>query len=133
MANKSEYWQKYKELNGDKIRKQQAEYRKINKEKKDKDNLEYRSKNKSSRRDKDLQRLYGITLADYDKMYISQNGCCAICKIHQSEDKLTFCVDHCHITGKVRGLLCSKCNKAIGLFKDKIELLQKAINYLNGE
>ena len=56
-----------------------------------------------------------------------QNECCLICN---KNDEKALCVDHCHKTGKVRGLLCNKCNKALGLFNDNIELIKVAASYL---
>ena len=67
---------------------------------------------------------YGITLDDYNQMFLLQKGKCLICGKHQSETKFTFPVDHDHITGKVRGLVCRGCNVKIGWyesFKDKID------------
>ena len=63
-------------------------------------------------------------------MFNKQNGKCAICGKHQIELKQSLCVDHNHTTGKVNGLLCTRCNGAIGMFNDDIILLEKAINYL---
>ena len=79
--------------------------------------------------------LYGITLDDYDRMLTSQNNRCAICNNTSTGRKGTkyFAVDHCHTTGKVRGLLCHGCNAGIGYMKDDIELLEKAIAYLREE
>lgn len=71
---------------------------------------------------------YGITLEKFNKMMLEQNNCCAICKKAYKEKSL--CVDHCHVTGKVRGLLCNKCNKALGLLNDNCELLKTAASYL---
>ena len=70
---------------------------------------------------------------DYNGMFVKQQGCCAICGIHQSALGKALAVDHNHITLKVRGLLCSKCNLGIGnLMTDKgTELLYSAINYIN--
>jgi len=82
-----------------------------------------------------IQRTYGITAEDYYSMLVDQNGKCAVCESEEvnssrvSSGKLF--IDHCHDTGKVRGLLCSKCNHAIGLLNDDPELLHKAIAYLN--
>lgn len=81
-------------------------------------------------RNNDLIRLYGITMNDYNLMFVNQNGCCAICKKHQSEFKRTLAVDHNHETGKVRGLLCHACNNTLGLMKENIELLNYAIDYI---
>lgn len=66
----------------------------------------------------------------YDKLFVVQKGKCAICKAHQSKIKKKLCVDHDHTTGKVRGLLCGKCNTGLGFFKDRIENLSGAILYL---
>jgi len=57
-----------------------------------------------------------------------QHGVCAICRTRPAR---TLCVDHCHVTGQVRGLLCSGCNLGIGQFKDNPALLQAAIAYID--
>lgn len=75
-----------------------------------------------------LNKLYNIDLEDYNRMFTEQEGCCGICKRHQSEFKTALCVDHCHTTGKVRELLCDNCNTAIGKL-GSIEALEEAINY----
>jgi hypothetical protein len=76
-----------------------------------------------------LMSKYGLTKADKTKMHQKQNGSCAICK----EDVLLsdIVVDHCHTTGKVRGLLCNACNKAIGLLKDDPKRCIVMARYLN--
>lgn len=81
-------------------------------------------------RNKNYIKNYGITLDDYNDMFTSQNGCCKICKTHQSELPRSLAVDHCHETNKVRGLLCDKCNRGLGHFNDDIDLLTKAIKYI---
>lgn len=82
-------------------------------------------------RDRWLKRNYDILEKDYNKMFWEQDGRCAICRKHQTELKKTLSVDHNHITGKVRGLLCHNCNMAIGLFKENKNNLLCAINYLD--
>ena len=80
-----------------------------------------------------LKEKFGITLEDYEVMMYSQNGCCAICGRSESEATertKRLCVDHDHDTGKIRSLLCHKCNKALGLFRESPQLLQKAVDYL---
>ena len=80
-----------------------------------------------------LKHLYDLTLEDYDILYNKQKGRCAVCGIHQSELGRLFDIDHNHITKEIRGLLCNKCNQAIGLFNvDKyfIKLLDSAIKYI---
>jgi len=73
-----------------------------------------------------LLRKYGITRTDYESMLDSQGGGCAICGSRPD----LLCVDHDHLTGKVRGLLCSTCNKGLGHFCDDPGLLGRATNYL---
>lgn len=73
---------------------------------------------------------YGITRVQYNEMFEKQNGCCAICKRHQSEFSKALHVDHCHKSDKVRGLLCHQCNVALGLLKDDSTRLESAIAYL---
>ena len=76
-----------------------------------------------------LKRLYGITLEEYKARMLKQDSRCAICGgVNKSGKQLA--VDHHHITGKVRGLLCSNCNNGLGLFQDNPELLNKAAAYI---
>jgi hypothetical protein len=79
--------------------------------------------------DKDyrLQKKFGIGLNEYNNMLSKQNNSCVICE----QQLILPQVDHCHTTGKVRGLLCMHCNTALGKFKDDTATLQRAINYLN--
>lgn len=75
------------------------------------------------------KKLYGITKDEYLEMSASQNHVCKLClKPCQSGKRLA--VDHCHTTGRIRGLLCSKCNQAIGLFKDNYNTVLRAAEYL---
>jgi nitrate/TMAO reductase-like tetraheme cytochrome c subunit len=85
-----------------------------------------------SKRNYYLKHKYGITEKQYDEMLTSQNFGCAICKSTNTKSSAAkrLVVDHCHSTNKVRGLLCSSCNKAIGLFEDSTEFLISAIEYL---
>jgi len=76
-----------------------------------------------------LFKKYGITEADYNQMFVNQNGRCLICKNTAEKGKRLF-VDHCHETGKVRGLLCNLCNSGLGFFKDSSANLKNAIKYL---
>lgn len=90
------------------------------------------SKSSARRRKHRLKSIYGITMEQYDQRYIEQLGKCKICRTHQSELKKRLEVDHDHATGLVRGLLCPKCNKALGLLNDNSEVLVSAIKYLKG-
>lgn len=75
-----------------------------------------------------IKSRYGITVEEYSKMYDDQKGLCAICGKDNGDIRLH--VDHCHTTGKVRGLLCFLCNSALGKVKDDVAVLEKAILYL---
>ena len=77
-----------------------------------------------------LKKYYGLTVEQYNRMFDEQQGCCAICGEHQSKLKKALAVDHCHTTGKIRGLLCSKCNLLIGYANDSLDILLEAMNYL---
>jgi hypothetical protein len=75
-----------------------------------------------------LKHLYGITLRDYDEMFHKQASGCAVCGEWPGEKPL--CVDHCHDTGEVRGLLCNNCNTGIGMLRDDPMLVLRAYEYL---
>lgn len=78
-------------------------------------------------RERHLIKKYGITQADYEQMFHEQGGKCAVCRKPQER---AFDVDHCHSTGKVRGLLCTSCNRMIGHAGDSPANLLAAAAYL---
>lgn len=80
------------------------------------------------RRSQDLLRRYGVTLQEFNTLFDYQRGECAVCHRHPAKQR--FAVDHDHTTGAVRGLLCRRCNLALGLFNDSTDLLWKSIIYL---
>lgn len=71
-----------------------------------------------------------MSLEEYEDILISQNNGCAICG-NNNGNRVMF-VDHDHSNGKIRGLLCTRCNCAIGLFEDDAEKMAKAIKYITG-
>jgi len=73
----------------------------------------------------DLATKYGLSMDDFRRMIKKQGGKCAICK-----RRTKLVTDHCHKTGKVRGLLCSRCNTALGIFGDTLSGLRKAYDYM---
>lgn len=79
-------------------------------------------------------RTYGISLNEYNDMLVKQNYVCLICSNQETTkhgDKvIKLSVDHNHITGKVRGLLCKKCNAAIAMYNEDEDIIQRAIDYL---
>lgn len=74
--------------------------------------------------------VYSISASDYNRIFEAQDGKCAICGTHQSKLSKSLAIDHDHDTGVVRGLLCTKCNIAIGLMNDDCDNLTNAILYL---
>jgi len=94
----------------------------------------YHMKNKEKRNEYSkvyhLKYCYGLTLEDYNRIHDTQNGCCAICGKHETKLNKRLVVDHCHKTGKVRGLLCEKCNHGLGRFEDNLTIIENAITYL---
>lgn len=82
------------------------------------------------RRDVQLKSLYGITLADFERMLAEQGGRCAICRADTPGSRGTWRVDHDQRTGLVRGLLCDACNLGIGKFNHDPCLLARSIAYL---
>lgn len=81
-----------------------------------------------------IKRVYGCTREQWEEMYRVQGGMCAICGTSDfsKEPGKRPVLDHCHNTGKIRGLLCSPCNTGLGAFKDSCLLLDMAKEYLGG-
>jgi hypothetical protein len=74
------------------------------------------------------RRIYGLNEEEYNNMILSQNNLCAICNKPSNK---TLHIDHDHVTGRVRGLLCSNCNLGIGLLEEDLVVLNRAIEYLS--
>jgi hypothetical protein len=96
---------------------------------------EWRNANPLKAKNIDLKKHYGIGLAEYEAMLKEQNGVCGICKKPETARNKDggprrMPVDHCHATGEIRGLLCTHCNRGLGMFKDSAVNLQSAIDYL---
>lgn len=88
-------------------------------------NKNYRERPKGYWKNTNLLRNYGITLEQYEQMLDDQGGHCLVC------DKTTdLCVDHCHTTNKVRGILCRHHNSALGLVNENIDVMKKLIKYI---
>lgn len=73
-----------------------------------------------------LRKTYNMSVDEYLELHNKQKGFCLICKKEDSN----LVIDHCHKSGKVRGLLCAKCNTAIGMLDENVETLLNAIQYL---
>lgn len=91
---------------------------------------EYTENYKEKQKENDLKRRFNINSQQYEAMLIAQDFSCGICRTHQKDLDKSLAVDHCHKTGAIRGLLCSRCNLSLGGFQDSIEVLEKAILYL---
>ena len=90
------------------------------------------SKTRDYIRNQSYKSAYSITLEDYTNMYNEQEGKCKICSEERNAGgNKGLVIDHCHKTGKVRGLLCPSCNSAIGKLKEDPEIFKLAMNYLN--
>lgn len=112
-------------------RKLSSDYRKQNRQKVYESGREYRKRNKRKSQDYELCRKYGISIDDYDRMSVMQGHKCAICgSQNPGKNNSRFCVDHDHVTGQVRALLCGTCNRGIGFMQDDPDLLEKAADYI---
>ena len=91
-------------------------------------------KHPDQQREKNLRKSFGLGVDDYETILRNQDYRCKLCGVSAEEEKKRtskrLAVDHCHTTGKIRGLLCRKCNTGLGNFNDDINLMTKAINYL---
>ncbi len=90
-------------------------------------------KGRAATQQRNLRRRFGVTLEQYDRIYSSQGGACAICKEPETntyKGKIRrLSVDHCHKTGRVRGLLCFQCNTNLGILEDE-KFADRAGEYL---
>lgn len=139
------YAKDWKIKNKERVQKTGANYYKINRERirknaknhyeKHKDSISLKNKeryNKDYRsfKHQDLKKLYKMTIDQYEQLLEQQNHSCAICKTHKDNFTRDLSVDHCHITNKIRGLLCTNCNRAVGNVKDSVKIAKNLIKYL---
>ena len=116
-----EYYKEYRKKNAEKLANQNKKWREANKEQDALVMLKAR-----------LKRKYNLSIEEYKTLIESQNNSCKICGTHATNNiKGKLYIDHCHTTGKVRGLLCMKCNSALGLLNDNKKLVQNLLDYLN--
>lgn len=97
----------------------------------------YRENNREAHRESSRESVrrwrykkFNFTVEDYDRMVIKQGDRCACCDCLKPEDMLYWCVDHDHVTNRVRGLICNNCNGGIGFLGDSVEGVRKALTYL---
>jgi len=143
---KKQYRKKYYADNADKLKKYAKVYRTENAEKRRQDqklyhaknrakanlaSAEWKKKNPQKNREIQLKHKYGITPDQIMAAMNKQNHRCAVCGgINNDSGKRVLGVDHCHATGKVRGMLCGNCNRMIGMAKDSPSILMAAARYL---
>ena len=122
----------YYEKNRERINQRSYQWFENNKSRHNLNAQKWRKKNPVKTKASILKNQYGITMLQFEDLLKQQDHKCGVCKKPQSEMKKAFSVDHCHTTGKVRGLLCNNCNVAIGLLKvdSGIDNLQNAIKYV---
>lgn len=108
----------------------QREWYKNNCEKQKKNSKDWKSQNPYKNHKNHIRAVYGVSESEYNSMFDAQKGCCAICLTHQSDMKRRLAVDHCHTHSHIRGLLCTNCNTALGMLKDNIQALERAVDYL---
>jgi hypothetical protein len=143
-VKRKEYLKKWHQENKEKVKQNRENYKDIkNKKRRDKyaNDEEYRNKRKlearkwqqdnPKKRKNHRLKQYGITYEDFIELLDKAEHKCQICGYSDKSDKKMFpVVDHCHNTNIVRGILCSKCNMALGNFNDSIDNLKNAILYL---
>ena len=132
---KTEYSRKWRAKNPEKNKELNQQY--LERLRKEKPNYYKDRYSPAYAKDKQLKYLFGITLNDYNEMLKNQEFKCKVCGKeenvihHRTGKSKDLSVDHCHETGKVRGLLCQRCNLALGMVKDDTNLLGLLTNYLN--
>jgi hypothetical protein len=111
-------------------KRKRAEYYQTHKDQIKAKTREYFHQNKDRAIEQKLKHNYGITKTDYEKLLVSQGGKCAGCGVLQGTKSKRLYVDHCHRTGKIRGLLCAKCNFVLGHANDDEQILLRLAEYL---
>ena len=127
---KAEYDKQYRKDNKEHYKQYRLDHKKERTEYNRRYNYEH--KEESAKRNKKwrLNVAHGLTYKEWEGLWYAQDGRCAICDKFFAE-QIDINVDHDHETGKIRGLLCRKCNYGLGYFDDSVELLEEATQYIN--
>ena len=110
-------------------RRSNAKWREVNRERSRAQARAWNAAHPEQVADRNFQRRYGISLVEYQRLLQRQDGACAICR-EPCRTGARLSVDHSHETGEVRGLLCRNCNAGLGQFRDRVDLLRTAAEYL---
>ena len=122
-----EYWRRWYKKNRTKVLKANRQWRKDNWERHLRTTRTYRAKNRQRQRVLSRRWSYGLTDDAFKRMKEAQNNRCALCN-----RKVKLVVDHCHHTGRIRGLLCYRCNTGLGFLGDTPDSLDRAFKYVRG-
>lgn len=109
-------------------RKSQLKYKLADPERRKEQNRQTKAKSRLKTKLRNIRKTYGLPEVEYFALLEKQRFCCAICGV--SFAKINSTVDHSHTSGDVRGLLCGKCNAGLGMLKDNLFILEKAVEYL---
>lgn len=120
----------YRKRNAEKINARQREYRKANGDRLRANERKWRSRNVEKIAAYYREQKYGISQAEWNALLEKQNYGCAICGRTTETGRRNLSVDHDHVTGRVRGILCQNCNAGIGHFRDDVDLVRTAVQYL---
>lgn len=139
-SKQAEYYREYAKKNKERIRNRQREWLAGDPARRARYTEAQRARTKANPekyrtyfRNHHIKKTYGITAEQFERMLQDQGGVCAICRrlpngTNHVERNLV--IDHCHKTGKVRGLLCNNCNAGMGIIGDSVEHLEAALSYL---
>jgi hypothetical protein len=136
MSYNRERSERYREKHPDRVKKQKAAWHKKNRAKSIARVKAWKAAHPEADFNRHLRRKYGLSREQYDVMVVAQSGACGICKgppngkACNGREHKRFDVDHDHVTGKVRGLLCHACNVMLGQARDRVDVLQAAILWL---
>lgn len=123
----AEYNKKYRKNHPGKRTEEAKRYREKYKEREQKRRHERYLKNPNYFREHRIKERYGLSIEDYNVLFEKQHGCCAICGTHQSELSKRLSIDHDHKTDEIRGLLCQRCNGALGFYEGWMQKFEQEI------
>jgi hypothetical protein len=135
MLSSTERYKRWAQKYPEKVKERNKQYRETHPEESKAAHTKWRKKNPEQRKAAKLKQYWPHLTGkqaglEYEKLLAIQNGECNGCSINQKNMKKAFAVDHCHKTGKIRGLLCDHCNLCLGHAKDDANILKRLANYL---